>query len=64
MRQELSRAESATIRESSPDDPRASGQLDSAGKVALFRSLFRGREDVFPKLWVNPKTAKKGYAPA
>jgi hypothetical protein len=25
-------------------------------KVALFRSLFRGREDVFPKLWENAKT--------
>jgi superfamily II DNA or RNA helicase len=33
-------------------------------KVALFRSLFRGRSDVFPKLWVNAKSAKKGYAPA
>ncbi|MBI5574929.1 MAG: DEAD/DEAH box helicase family protein, partial [Deltaproteobacteria bacterium] len=33
-------------------------------KVALFRSLFRGREDVFPKLWENAKTGRKGYAPA
>jgi len=33
-------------------------------KVALFRSLFRGRDDVFPKLWVNPRTDRKGYAPA
>ena len=23
-------------------------------KVALFRSLFRGREDVFPRRWENP----------
>ena len=36
----------------------------SAAKVALFRSLFRGRTDVFPKLWVNPRTGKKGYSPA
>ncbi|MEK7269907.1 MAG: DEAD/DEAH box helicase family protein [Planctomycetota bacterium] len=35
-----------------------------AEKVALFRSLFRGREDVFPKFWNNPKTGKKGYSPA
>jgi hypothetical protein len=34
------------------------------GKVALFRALFRGREDVFPKLWINRKTAVKGYSPA
>lgn len=32
-------------------------------KVALFRSLFRGREDVFPKLWINRKTGVKGYSP-
>ena len=33
------------------------------GKVALFRALFRGREDVFPKLWINRKTGVKGYSP-
>src|SRR3990170_8297521 len=33
-------------------------------KVALFRSLFRGREDVFPRLWEHTKTGRKGYAPA
>ena len=33
-------------------------------KVALFRSLFRGREDVFPRLWEKAKTGRKGYAPA
>lgn len=43
--------------------PLAEAGLDAAGKVALFRSLFRGREDVFPRLWVNAKTGRKGYAP-
>ena len=33
-------------------------------KVALFRSLFRGRADVYPRLWVNPKNGAKGYSPA
>src|SRR5262245_59703635 len=33
-------------------------------KVTVFRSLFRGRSDVYPKLWVNAKTGKKGYSPA
>ncbi|MBI3767974.1 MAG: DEAD/DEAH box helicase family protein [Deltaproteobacteria bacterium] len=33
-------------------------------KVALFRSLFRGRGDVFPKLWINPRKERHGYAPA
>lgn len=32
-------------------------------KIALFRSLFRGREDVYPKLWTSKKTGGKGYSP-
>ena len=32
-------------------------------KVSLFRSLFRGREDIFPKLWTS-RAGKKGYSPA
>lgn len=35
-----------------------------AEKVVLFRSLFRGRENVFPRLWENTKTGRMGYAPA
>jgi hypothetical protein len=38
--------------------------LSNADKVALFRSLFRGRDDVFPRRWENLKTGKAGYAPA
>lgn len=33
-------------------------------KIALFRSLFRGREDVFPKRWTNARSGRSGYAPA
>jgi superfamily II DNA or RNA helicase len=36
----------------------------SAEKVKLFRSLFRGREDVFATRFVSKKTGKPGYAPA
>lgn len=43
--------------------PPRSARLDAQKKVALFRSLFQGREDVFPRLWANPKTGKKGYSP-
>ena len=35
-----------------------------AEKIALFRSLFRGREDVFPKRWTNARSGRSGYAPA
>lgn len=36
----------------------------AADKIALFRSLFRGRIDVFPTRFVSKKTGKSGYAPA
>jgi len=35
-----------------------------ASKIALFRSLFRGRDDVYPRRFENPRTGKSGYAPA
>lgn len=38
--------------------------LTTSEKIALFRSLFRGRADVFPVRWENPKTGKSGYSPA
>ena len=31
-------------------------------KIAMFRSLFRGREDVYPKRWENTRTRRSGYA--
>lgn len=33
-------------------------------KIALFLTLFACRTDVYPRLWENPKTARKGYSPA
>lgn len=33
-------------------------------KIALFRSLFRGREDVYARRWQSAKTGKSGYSPA
>ena len=43
----------------------ASIRYDSptADKVALFRSLFRGREDIYPLRWES-KTGRAGYSPA
>lgn len=32
-------------------------------KIFLFRNLFRGREDVYPRLWVSKNSGKKGYSP-
>jgi len=35
----------------------------SSVKIELFRSLFRGRADVFPVRWENHRTGKAGYSP-
>jgi superfamily II DNA or RNA helicase len=51
-----------------PLEDRSQPALDKASaeqdKIALFRSLFRGREDVYALRWVNERSGKKGYAPA
>ncbi len=39
-------------------------QSTSQVKIALFRSLFRGREDVYAGRFESRKTGKSGYAPA
>src|SRR6266478_3533341 len=36
----------------------------SEAKIALFRLLFRGRQDVYPRRFESRKTGKSGYAPA
>jgi len=36
----------------------------SALKISLFRSLFHGREDVYPRRFESRKTGKSGYQPA
>ena len=42
----------------------AATNLTPNEKITLFLSLFKGRGDVYPKLWQNQKTGKKGYSPA
>lgn len=44
-------------------DGTAEVALSPDEKIALFLSLFRCREDVYPRLWENPKTGMKGYFP-
>jgi superfamily II DNA or RNA helicase/very-short-patch-repair endonuclease len=45
--------------------PRLVHQFSSSeAKIAVFRSLFRGREDVYPRRFESRKTGKSGYAPA
>lgn len=41
-----------------------SHQSSPEAKIALFRSLFRGRDDVYPRRFESAKTGKSGYQPA
>jgi hypothetical protein len=36
----------------------------SEAKIAVFRSLFRGRDDVYPRRFESRKTGRAGYSPA
>ena len=39
-------------------------QSPAEAKVRLFRSLFRGREDVYARRFESRRTGRQGYAPA
>jgi superfamily II DNA or RNA helicase/very-short-patch-repair endonuclease len=39
-------------------------QSSPESKIALFRSLFRGRDDVYPRRFESRKSGKSGYSPA
>lgn len=41
-----------------------SGASSISRKIALFRSLFKGREDLYAQRWESLKTGKSGYQPA
>jgi len=71
LRQELeqyrkSRPSMPTPQPSVPIEPDKSSPmftLSSDEKVALFRSVFRGREDVFARRWHSASSGKSGYQP-
>ena len=56
-------ATEAESKAASPQDASVTMASPTADKVALFRGLFRGREDVFPRRWDNPRSGKSGYSP-
>ena len=51
------------IPEKKPKTAPAAG-LSAEDKIALFRSLFRGREDVYPSRWESAKSGDSGFSPA
>ena len=48
--------------EVNPQTPPARSTLNTAQKIAVFRSLFRGREDVYAQRWESPD-GRFGYSP-
>ena len=50
-------------RAAASDDGGPSVGWSAVRKVELFRSLFRGRDDVFAVRWENASTRRSGYAP-
>jgi superfamily II DNA or RNA helicase len=47
----------------SPKDGLVHHHSPPEDKIALFRSLFRGRDDVYPRRFESRKTGKSGYQP-
>ena len=48
---------------SQADQPSVTNLSSEREKIVLFRSLFRGREDIFAKRFESAKTGKSGYQP-
>ena len=64
---EIENARAAPKPDTSPSPtlaPTVTSNSPASDKVALFRKMFAGRTDVFPVRWENPKSGRRGYAPA
>ena len=56
------------VEDEGSDDAAAVAAVDrhssTDAKIAVFRPLFAGREDVHARRWENPRSAKAGWSPA
>jgi len=57
------RAFEASLGDDTASTVAATSPTTSAGKIALFRSLFRGGADVYPRYWENPAPAVVAMLP-
>jgi superfamily II DNA or RNA helicase len=62
-RRQLAAAEAVTISVPKLQPSTIPTPATHPAKVALFASLFRGREDVYPRFWTNDRKGTKGWAP-
>ncbi len=49
---------------STASSPKEASVLTKPARIHLFRSLFRGRDNVLAKRWESKKSGKSGYSPA
>ena len=63
LRRELTSADDTQSR-IAQEGSRLTNNSPAGDKIALFRTLFAGRSDVFPTRWENQKTGRSGYSPA
>ena len=63
-RQRQSIASRIVANSMAPQDGLVHHRSSVAAKIALFHSLFRGRDDVYPRRFESRKTGKSGYQPA
>ena len=47
-----------------PSLPQLNAKSSADEKIALFRALFAGRDDVYAIRWDNPRSGKSGWSPA
>ena len=60
---EEAKLETVVLAPKSEKQDSAMHRLSLQEKVELFRSLFKGREDVFSKRWYSDTSKKSGYQP-
>ncbi|WP_326580835.1 DEAD/DEAH box helicase family protein [Actinacidiphila glaucinigra] len=53
-----------TVVEDGQGLPHVDATSGTEAKIALFRALFAGREDVYATRWVSTRTGRKGWSPA
>ena len=66
LRSLLGEKSAVTISENSNEDHEFSNINDRSlpeEKIELFRTLFRGRNDVYPKRWISVDGSRSGYSP-
>lgn len=63
LKERLGISETATTANEEAENTTINKYSSTSEKIALFRKLFCGREDVFARRWYSKATGKSGYQP-